>query len=56
MAPGDELNTEKEQEEMFDDLQANDKPVFPQTPYNDELVAIALDYLELLGDGRLAAR
>lgn len=56
LAERDELNTEKEQEEMFDDLQANDKPVFPQTPYNDELVAIALDYLELLGDGRLAAR
>jgi carboxyl-terminal processing protease len=56
LAERDELNTEKEQEEMFDDLQANDKPVFPQNPYNDELVAIALDYLELLGDGRLAAR
>ena len=56
LAERDELNTEKEQEEMFDDLQANDKPVFPQSAYNDELVAIALDYLELLGDGRLAAR
>jgi carboxyl-terminal processing protease len=56
LAERDELNTEKEQEKMFDDLQANDKPVFPQTPYNDELVAIALDYLELLGDGRLAVR
>ncbi len=56
LAEREELNTEKEQEEMFDDLQSNDKPVFPQNPYNDELVAIALDYLELLGDGRLAAR
>ena len=51
-----ELNTEKEQEDLFDDLQTNDKPVFPPTPYNDEVVAIALDYLELLGDGRLAQR
>ncbi|MBA3480873.1 MAG: carboxy terminal-processing peptidase [Pirellulales bacterium] len=51
-----ELNTEKEQEELFDDLQTNDKPVFPRTPYNDEVVAIALDYLELLGDSRLAQR
>jgi carboxyl-terminal processing protease len=51
-----ELNTEKEQEEMFDDLQTNDRPVFPNRPYNDELIAIALDYLELLGDSRLAAR
>jgi carboxyl-terminal processing protease len=51
-----ELNTEKEQEEMFEDLQTNDQPVFPKTPYNDEVVAIALDYLELLGDQRLAVR
>jgi carboxyl-terminal processing protease len=51
-----ELNTEKEQEELFDDLQTNDQPVFPPTPYNDEVVAIALDYLELLGDSRLAQR
>ena len=51
-----ELNTEKEQEEMFDDLQTNSRPVFPKKPYNDEVVAIALDYLELLGDSRLAAR
>jgi carboxyl-terminal processing protease len=56
LAERKELNTEKEQEDMFDDLQSNDKPVFPQNPYNDELVAIALDYLELLGDGRLASR
>jgi len=51
-----ELNTEKEQEELFEDLQTNDRPVFPKTPYNDEVVAIALDYLELLGDSRLAQR
>jgi carboxyl-terminal processing protease len=52
----EELNTEKEQEELFDDLQSNDRPVFAKTPYNDEVVAIALDYLELLGDSRLAQR
>jgi len=51
-----ELNTEKQQEEMFEDLQTNDQPVFPATPYNDEVVAIALDYLKLLGDQRLAVR
>ena len=51
-----ELNTEKEQEDLFDDLQTNDRPVFAKTPYNDEVVAIALDYLELLGDARLAQR
>jgi carboxyl-terminal processing protease len=52
----EELNTEKEQEDLFDNLQTNDRPVFAKTPYNDEVVAIALDYLELLGDSRLAAR
>jgi carboxyl-terminal processing protease len=51
-----ELNTEKEQEDLFEGLQTNDRPVFAKTPYNDEVVAIALDYLELLGDSRLAAR
>jgi carboxyl-terminal processing protease len=56
LAEKKELNTEKEQEDLFDDLQTNDRPVFPKTPYNDEVVAIALDYLELLGDTRLAQR
>jgi carboxyl-terminal processing protease len=56
LAERKELNTEKEQEEMFDDMQTNDQPVFPANPYNDEVVAIALDYLELLGDSRLAQR
>jgi carboxyl-terminal processing protease len=51
-----ELNTEKEQENLFEDLQTNDRPVYAKTPYNDEVVAIALDYLELLGDARLAQR
>jgi carboxyl-terminal processing protease len=51
-----ELNTEKEQEDLFDNLQTNDRPVFAKTPYNDEVVAIALDYLQLLGDSRLAQR
>jgi carboxyl-terminal processing protease len=51
-----ELNTEKDQEDLFEDLQIGDRPVFPNTPYNHEVVAIALDYLELLGDDRLAQR
>jgi carboxyl-terminal processing protease len=55
LAERKEFDADKEQEKMFDDLQSNDRPVFPRTPYNDEVVAIALDYLELLGDGRLAA-
>ncbi|NOY41319.1 MAG: tail-specific protease [Planctomycetes bacterium] len=50
-----------DQKEIYDKLQEEDKPVFPTTPYddptapyNDELVSIALDYLELLGLNKVA--
>ena len=49
-----EVNAEKDQEEIYDHLQDEDRPVFPSKPYNDEVVAIALDYLELLGQNRVA--
>ena len=51
-----EVNTEKEQEELYEDLQDTDKPVFASTPYNEELIKIAFDYLEMLGDARLVAK
>ncbi len=51
-----ELNTEKDQEEMFETLQDDNRPVFPPKPYNEELTAIALDYLELLEQNRVAVR
>lgn len=54
LAEREELNSEKEQEEIFESLEDDDRPVFPSTPYNDEIVAIALDYLELLGQNRVA--
>jgi carboxyl-terminal processing protease len=41
-------NSEKDQEEMFKDLEKDDRPVFPPTPYNEEVIAIALDYLDIL--------
>jgi len=50
----EEVNSEKDQEEMMDSLQNNDRPVFKSTPYNEEVLAIAKDYLELLGDDRIA--
>lgn len=56
LAERKELNTEKDQEEMFEDMQSADEEIFPDEPYNQELVAICLDYLELLGDQRLAKR
>ncbi len=54
LAERKEINSEKDQEEIFDKLQDEDRPVFPITPYNEELIAIALDYLEVLGQNRIA--
>lgn len=54
LAEREEVNSEKDQEEIFDKLQDEDRPVFPPTPYNNELIAIALDYLEALGQNRVA--
>jgi len=44
----------KDQEDYFDDMQDDSKPVFPTNPYNEELLAISLDYLRLLGENRIA--
>ncbi|TWU24659.1 carboxy terminal-processing peptidase [Bythopirellula polymerisocia] len=49
-----EVNSDKDQEEMFENLENNDRPVFPMTPYNEEVMAIALDYLELLNEANVA--
>ncbi len=56
----EEVNSEKDKEEISDQLQEEDRPVFPLSedspiaPYNEEVVAIALDYLKLLGGNRVA--
>ncbi len=60
LAEREEVNSEKDKEEVFDDLQEEDRPVFPLSekdavaPYNEEVIAIALDYLNLLGENRVA--
>jgi carboxyl-terminal processing protease len=54
LAERKELNSEKDQEEIFESLEDDDRPVFPSTPYNEEVIAIALDYLDLLGQNRIA--
>ena len=54
LAEREELNAEKEQDDLIEEMQDDDRPVFPSTPYNDELIAIALDYLELLGQDHVA--
>jgi len=54
LAERKEVNSEKDKEEVFDKLQEDDKPVFPLTPYNEEVIAIAIDYLKLLGGNHVA--
>ena len=60
LAEREEINSEKDKEEIFDELQEEDRPVFPLgdknpiAPYNEEVIAIALDYIELLGGNRVA--
>ena len=61
LAEREEVNSEKDQEAVLDEMQEENRPVFPLTPnhplasYNAEVLAIALDYLELLGLDRVAA-
>jgi hypothetical protein len=44
-----ELNAEKEEEKLADDLIDNKRPVFDQKDfYNQETLAIAVDYLQLV--------
>ncbi len=54
LAEREAVNSEKDQEEMFENLQKEDRPVFPPTPYNEEIISIALDYLDLLDDDSVA--
>jgi len=60
LAEREEANSEKDKKEIFDELQGEDRPVFPLmagnpiAPYNEEVVAIALDYLRLLSGNRVA--
>ncbi len=54
LAEREEVNTEKDQEEVFEDMQDEDKPVFESTPYNEEVMAIAVDYLNLLRERNIA--
>jgi len=59
-AEREEVNSEKDKEEIFDKLQEDDRPVFPLSenhplaPYNEEVISIALDYIKLLGENRVA--
>jgi len=54
LAEREKVNSEKDQKEIYDKLQDEDRPIFPSTPYNEEVIAIAIDYLNLLGQNRVA--
>ena len=50
-----ELNADKEEEKTFEQQNDPDRPVFEDNFYNTEVLAIALDYLNLLSGRSLAA-
>ena len=60
LAEREEVNSEKDKDEIFDELAEDDRPIFPLdeknplSPYNEEVIAIALDYLNLLEGNPLA--
>ena len=54
LAEIEKVNEQKDQEKAFEELQDDDRPVFPASAYNNELIAIALDYLQLLGQNQVA--
>jgi carboxyl-terminal processing protease len=49
-----ELNAEKEQEDMYDDLTNPNRPVFKMDEYDQEALDITVDYLQLLGGHKIA--
>ena len=55
LAEREELNADKEEEKTFEQQNDPDRPVFEDNFYNTEVLAIALDYLNLLNGRSLAA-
>ena len=49
-----ELDAEKKQEEMFDDMTNPSRPVYEMDGYGEEALDIVVDYLDLLGVNRIA--
>jgi carboxyl-terminal processing protease len=54
LAERKELDAEKEQEEMFDDMTDPTRPVYEMDGYGEEALDITVDYLDLLGGNRVA--
>ena len=49
-----ELDTDKEQEKLFDDMTDPSRPVYQMNGYGKEALDISVDYLDLLGSNRVA--
>lgn len=49
-----ELDSDKEQEKMFDDMNDPKRPVFEMDGYGEEALDITVDYLDLLGANKVA--
>jgi carboxyl-terminal processing protease len=49
-----ELDADKEQEKLFDDMTDPSRPVFEMNGYGEEALDITVDYLELLGGNKIA--
>jgi carboxyl-terminal processing protease len=54
LAERKELNAEKDQEKMFDEMNDPTRPVFEKDDYGLEALDITVDYLELLGGNKVA--
>jgi carboxyl-terminal processing protease len=49
-----ELDSEKEQEELFDDMTDPTRPVYEMDGYGEEALDVTVDYLNLLGGNKIA--
>jgi carboxyl-terminal processing protease len=49
-----ELDSEKEQEELFDDMTDPTRPVYEMDGYGEEALDVSVDYLNLLGGNKIA--
>ncbi len=49
-----ELNAEKEEEDIYDDLSNPNRPVYEMDGYGEEALDVTVDYLDLLGGNKVA--
>ena len=49
-----ELNSDKEEEKMYDDMSDPNRPVFKMDDYDKEALDITVDYLKALGGNKMA--